>query len=547
VAVLLLATGCSGGSSDRATQPVPPAAPVEPQPNVDGSACWTAPGFGGAGEITFSDVTSAAGLIDPLVGMYGHAAAWGDVNEDGWSDLFVGTFADRPTAEYQLRGAAGPAPDRLLFGAGDGFHAAPGFPPAFGRSSGAAFADLDGDHDADLVVSRNREDEERADRPTEILRNEGGRFSPVKDGGVPPGLVGRSVAILDYDGDARLDLFIAEDRWTGGSSVLLRNEGGLRFSDATEEAGLPVDVHGLGVAAADVTADGRDDLFVAGSNRLFVAQPGGTFREADGGVFQWETYGPEDDVSGVAVGDLNRDGRPDLVLGHHYNSTLEFDRRVPIRVYLHRGLDDDGTPRFDDVTDAAGLEPLPTKAPHVEIVDLDNDGWPDILTTASSADGTRPAVFRHLGLTRGVPRFSAPDGLGDPNYWVTGPVQDVDRDGRLDVLLVAWEPAQPTLLLRNETAGGNWLRVSVGPDPNGGLGARVSVYREGGLGDPAELLGVREIVATQGFAAGVSPEAHFGLGDETAADLRIDLPGGERVDRPGVPANRFLRFPSGCG
>ena len=120
-----------------------------------------------------------------------------------------------------------------------------------------------------------------------------------------------------------------------------------------------------------------------------------------------------------------------------------------------------GDPTFEDVTEEAGLVGLPTKAPHVEIADVDNDGWPDIVTTASADDGTRPAVFRHEGLIDGVPRFAAPAGLGAPQYWVAGPMTDVDRDGRLDILLVEWNPALPSLLLRNTSESGNWLEVSV--------------------------------------------------------------------------------------
>jgi hypothetical protein len=131
------------------------------------------------------------------------------------------------------------------------------------------------------------------------------------------------VGVLHADGDRLPDLFIAEDRWVGGSSILLRNLGGLRFADMTGDAGIAGDVHGLGVGTADLTGDGWTDLFVAGSNRLFVANGDGTFREAPGEVFRWDVYGAEDDVSGASFGDLNRDGLPDLVLGHHYNSTVE--------------------------------------------------------------------------------------------------------------------------------------------------------------------------------------------------------------------------------
>lgn len=543
--LLVSCTGSAPGPEGSASSPGD-ASPVG-SATQDGMVCWEAAPADGSEEVAFADITEAAGLIDPLLGMDGHAAAWGDVNEDGWVDLFVGTFADRPPEEYQARGAPGPSPDRLLLGGPDGFGIDEGFPEMLGRTSGAAFADLDADGDLDLVASRNTRASDGGGRPTEILENRDGDFVVVPEAGIPSDLVGRSIGVLDVDRDGLLDLFVAEDRWTGGSSVLLRNTGGLGFEDATPASGLPADVAGYGVAVSDLTGDGHADLFVAGSNRLFVSNGDGTFHEADAAVFAWATFGGEDDVTGVAIADVNRDALPDVVLGHHYNSTVDFGQSVPVRLYLNEGTNADGDPVFRDVTEESGLVGLPTKAPHVELVDVDNDGWPDLLTTASAGGGTGPAVFRHLGLEDGVPRFAAPEGLGDAHYWVTGPTADVDRDGRIDVLLVEFDPALPSLLLRNETASGNWLSVAVDPELGGGVGARVGVYRAGGLGDAGALLGYREVVASQGYSAGTPAEVHVGLGDEEVVDVRVELPDGDTVDLQDVEANRYLRLPAGCG
>ena len=514
-----------------------------------GTICWASAPASGEATISFVDATAELGLVEPFVGMHAHAAAWGDFDGDGGADLVLGTFANRPIENYQVRGADGPSPDVLVRIGADGAFTFddPGLPPVFGRTSGAVAADLDHDGDQDLVLIRNMRPRERSEAPSAIYRNDGVGWTEIE---LELGrfFSGRSAGVFDFDHDGLLDLFLVEDRFGGGdSSVLLHNLGGLEFEDATVAAGIPEGVHGLGLATSDLNADGYTDFFVGGSNRLFIGGPNG-FTEADSAVFQWEVFGDEDDAAGAAIADLNRDGLPDLVLGHHYNSTLSRGAEVPVRVYLNRGADGAGMPTFEDVTDRTGLPGLQTKAPHIEIADFDNDGWPDILTTASAADGSKPAVFRHLGIDAdGVPSFATPDGLGDAQYWVTGPTADIDRDGRLDVMLVEWEPTLPSLLMRNDTASGHWLEVSVdAASDRQPIGTVVSVWEAGGLGDPGSLIGVREIVASQGYGAGNLQVVHFGLGDLDLVDLEVAYPGGEVVELSATETNRHLRLPDGC-
>ncbi len=196
----------------------------------------------------------------------------------------------------------------------------------------------------------------------------------------------------------------------------------------------------------------------------------------------WETYGDEDDAAGVAIGDVDGDGDPDVVIGQHFNSTVDGDEAVPVRLY--RNDSTEGSIVLQDVTDEADLVGVPTKAPHVALVDLDNDGRLDLLTSGSAAAGTEPAVFMNRS-DGGAIAFDPPDGMGDDQYWVTAPTADVDGDGRLDVLLVEWYPALPSRLLLNRTPAGHAIEVGVDASLGGGPGTVVAAFEPGRAGDPA--------------------------------------------------------------
>ncbi len=516
--------------------------PLSPRGDLPVAVCWNFDASSGPGRIALADATERLGFTAPLTGMLGHAFAAGDLTTDGWLDVFVGSFADRPEDTYQVRGASGPSPDRVLLGGPDGLAVDDRFPSVRERTSGALLADLTLDGNLDLVAARNPRGEGRGAGPTTVYRNDGSELSEAA--ALLPDVAARAVAPLDLDGDGRLDLFVVADRWGGGSSVLLRNDGELAFTDVTAAAGLPVEgLHGLGAGAADLTGNGHTDLFVSGDNRLFINRGDGTFREADSSVFDWETFGNEDEVAGIAIADLTRNGRPDIVLGHHYNSTVDVGERVPIRLYLNDGVDDRGDPIFRDVTERSGLVDLPTKAPHVELADIDNDGWPDIVTSASAKGGTEPAIFRHEGLVDGIPRFSTPEGLGDEQYWVTGGAIDLTRDGRLEILQVEWFPELPSRLWINVGPVGNAIQVQVPPHA---FGATVEAYEPGKLGDPDALIASREVIGSIGYAAGGPPIVHLGLGDRGSIDLRVTLPDGRVAELAEAAVNRHLTVAVDC-
>ncbi len=530
----------------------------------------------GEAPFTFKNAAAALGLLPALEGVIAHSAAWGDTDGDGRPELYVGTF-----------NKSGAKPGVFFRNAGGGF--APDAQEVFassGRASGGFFADLDNDGDLDFYLSNNARG--HAGTPqgglNVLLRNEGGgRFSDVsKESGACPGdFNGRSATVLDFDGDGLLDMLVTEDGVQGAR--LFRNKGGLRFEDVTAAAGLPAALNSNSVAAGDLDNDTWPDLLIVGKggNRLFLNDARGRFAEALGAatVFAIRTEDGDDMPCGACLGDVDCDGRLDVAIGQHFDHPWRAPE--PVRLFLNRG--GRGAPAFEDVTEAAGLKKLPMKAPHVELQDFDNDGRPDLYTSVVKFDGAdvHPLIYRNLGGGDGRVRFRedclavndfpaeedrAPMGSGaffrkmlaerKIMYFAPGPSADFDRDGRLDLCLPSWWAEVPSLLLRNETRGGRWLRIRVA-GRNGtnrmGVGAKVILYAEGRLGDAAARIGHQEIAVGYGYCSGQEAVAHFGLGAAAACDLEVILPHGKgRLERKGVKADQELlisgdshRFPAG--
>jgi len=504
--------------------------------------------------IRFADVTREAKLIEPLAGIMGHGGAWGDFDGDGDLDLYVGGFADRPGEMYAP--ATGPVPNKLLCNRGDGtFEPVDDSPVTFyGRTSGAVFADLDNNGTLELYVSNNCKGKTSARsgpqreaqlRYSNLYRNDRGKFIDVSaNSGACPKALGtaRNVGVFDYDGDGLLDLFVVEDCFSRDPRcVLLHNLGKLTFEDVNRRVGLPEDLFGLGLAVADLNGDGRPDFFVGHSNRMFLSTGDGRYREPPElrEVFAFRPLHGEDWPCGAAFGDLNRDGRLDLVVGVHCQTARN-------RVYLNEGLRR-GVPQFRDVSAQVGMPALvPNKCPHVEIQDFDNDGWPDVYFCAAWLDdqgNVTPLVFRNRGLRGGLPQLEPPRPIERPMvYYSTGPSADYDGDGRVDLFLVNWFRGNHCRLLRNVSLKRHWLDVQVvGRRINRmGIGSRVRVYRAGKLGDAAALLGLEEVSTGYGYAAGQPAVCHFGLGDVAEVDVMVDLPNGKVINKRSVTADQRL-------
>lgn len=277
-------------------------------------------------------------------------------------------------------------------------------------------------------------------------------------------------AFLDYDRDGLLDIFLVngaaiEARRFNKSDPrywnrLYRNEGNGKFRDVTEAAGVQGSGYGLGVAVGDYDNDGYPDLYVTnyGRNELFHNERNGRFREvaASAGV---EAGGFS--TSAVFL-DYDRDGYLDLFVARYVD--WSFDNNVfcgigPKRDYCHpqhfRGETNllfrnnrDGT--FRDVSEETGAALPSGKSLGVAIADLDRDGWPDIYVANDSV----PEFVLHNRLGKKFEEIGLQSGAAltaDGRTFAGMGVDfaDYDNDGWPDVFVTALS-LEGFVLFRNQ-------------------------------------------------------------------------------------------------
>ena len=243
------------------------------------------------------------------------------------------------------------------------------------------------------------------------------------------GSLGTGVAIGDYDGDGRPDIFVVSK--TEGCR-LFRNLGGFKFEDVTEKAGVgdhgeAAKVWKQGVTFADVNNDGKLDIYVCrfnAPNLLYINQGDGTFKEMA------HAYGLDVKDSSVMASfcDYDRDGRLDLYI---VTNLLDITTHPSgQRGYLFH-QNSDGT--FTNVTPRLG-EVEETQSHSATWWDYDGDGWPDLYLANdygydhpdklyhNNRDGTFTNVIDHV-----VPHTSFSSMGADEG--------DVNNDGRIDFLV----------------------------------------------------------------------------------------------------------------
>ncbi len=205
----------------------------------------------------------------------------------------------------------------------------------------------------------------KTENPYDDPRMWAGLYHEFEDGSI-----GTGVAIGDYDGDGRPDVFVVSK--TKGCR-LFRNLGGYRFEDVTAKAGVGAEagVWNLGATFVDINNDGLLDIYVCrfnAPNLLYVNQGDGTFREMA------HAYGLDVKDASVmaAFCDYDRDGALDLYL----TVNLLDSEKHPSgqRGYLFHN-NRDGT--FTNVTEQAGISGE-TQSHSATWWDFDNDGWPDL-------------------------------------------------------------------------------------------------------------------------------------------------------------------------
>ena len=356
-----------------------------------------------SGVAVFADCSAEAGFNGAN---RTNGAAFGDIDNDGDLDLAVGTVGEEELLLYVNNGAGVFTNDASARGVAsntDAKHSA----------FGVAFGDVDRDGYLDLYVAQWRSAPlEGSEHYSALFLNQGSTFPGYFDDvTVSAGLkientvpcqceFGFGPLFSDLDNDGWLDLAISSDF---GTSRLFWNDGDTTFTDGTAAAGVGTDENGMGNTIGDFDRDGDLDWFVTSiydtppfegtwgvtGNRLYANQGGRVFTDATdaagvrNGYWGW----------GAAFFDYDHDGWEDLVM----TNGVDFPAAVVINYKTDpTRLWSGGSAPMNEIADQVGMTDTST-GKGLLIFDYDGDGDSDVFIAAT---GTAPRLFRNDGGNR---------------------------------------------------------------------------------------------------------------------------------------------------
>jgi hypothetical protein len=464
--------------------------------------------FRNRGDGTFEDVTERSGVV--ACG-WGVSAMWADLDNDGFPDLLIGNageenllFRNNGNGTFTKVEKSGLESGKFSIGLAALDADGDGLPDVYIGH----YLDTDPDRESKAKATSFMTPDEYKGQDNLFLRNLGGlKFEDATEtsGMRDPGSKTIGAVALDYDGDGRTDLYVANDQWR---NTLFHNEGGGRFRDVSDETGTGYPDEGsatafgrrtrsgMGLAVADFDGDGRPDLFITN----YANEPNTLYRNVEGATFaesEREAFGGDHDPTlplskwGVVAVDYDNDGKVDLVVSSGQILSRFFtviskwfnpaarnfavgERSYAQRQLVFRNESTPGEVRFRDVSFEAG--------------DL----------------GRLCVVGR--GLSGG----------------------DLDGDGREDLV---FNPIDvPAVILRNTAPGGNALEILpvAGADRKTILGTKITV---GGT--------AKEFYVVPSYASGSWLPLHFGLGAATSAHVTVRWPNGTQQDLGELSAGAY--------
>ena len=449
--------------------------------------------------------------------LYGSGQTVADFDGDGDLDIVIAPMAGTPFRMFRNDGNM--SFTDVSAQSGLGMH--------FGPHAVEA-ADIDNDGDQDLYVGG-------AFLPAQLFINDGtGVFT---DEAVARGIAhsddNYSASFGDFDRDGWLDLYLGNRHDANpqfpGPNRLYRNTGGGNFVDVTASAGVAGNSLTLACMFMDYNEDGWPDVFEVSEkpnvqlNEVYRNNGDGTFTAVAASI------GANIAIAGMGIdiADAFNDGGMDF-----------YCTDGPPKHLFQRW--DAATGTYIDDTVTYGMQGGGVGW-GCNFLDFNNDGWQDLYAVH---ENFRNSLFMNPGQPYGAqvtwPDVSTPQGLDQAWTQFTVSIGDLDDDGRLDILqrfhFGVTAPNGAAIFQNGNSSEASWLKFKTeGRRSNrDGLGTRVTLHAGG-------MVQRQYVRSGAGFLSGNDPRLHFGLGQETVADLvEVVWPSGQHQYLTSVPADQIL-------